>query len=123
MNGRFLNVIASLSLAVLSITAPAHAAQSPVAIEIEVSQIYDNAAQGAVFIYFKPNPSAAMPGCYADGGGYLFRNNSNFQNIYAILMTQMATKRPITGYVLYTSTGPPQNLWSDCNIDGLYLVP
>jgi len=62
-----------------------------------------------------------MPGCYGDSGGYLYTSNSAFKELYAQLLTILATGgiRANVVYTLNSSTGN----WGDCTIDGLYLQP
>jgi hypothetical protein len=60
-----------------------------------------------------------MPGCYGNSGGYLYTSNTFFKELYAQLLTMIATGG-IPAMVVYTQNAPTGN-WTDCTIDGLYI--
>jgi hypothetical protein len=91
------------------------AAQGPVQSPLRVTAMYttDN-----VYVQFQ---SGAMPGCYANAGGYLLPSTPNFKEIYAQLLMLTATggQRATIIYTQHVQTGN----WGDCTIDGIYLLP
>jgi hypothetical protein len=90
----------------------------PIMAPLKVSQMYTRHASGAIYVAFQ---AAAMPGCYSNSGGYLRTDNSLFKEIYAQLLTMMATGG-VRANVIYTQN-PPTNNWSDCTIEGIQLLP
>jgi hypothetical protein len=85
---------------------------------LRVTQMYLIHGNGALYVSFQ---SGAMPGCYGNSGGYLYLSNSAFKELYAQLLTMVATGG-IRASVVFTFNGSTGN-WGDCTIDGLYLQP
>jgi hypothetical protein len=106
-------VILGLGLgdSVLAATGPTH---SP----LRISVMYTKDLNGSIYVAFQPG---AMPGCYANSGGYLSPDNTFFKEIYAQLM-MMAANGGLRAAVLYTQHTPTGN-WGDCTIEGIYLLP
>ena len=88
--------------------------QSP----LKITSIYQSDSS-AVYIAFNPE---SMPNCYANRGGYLWKSHPNFDQVYAQILTIMATGGT-PGHVLFDTVNPGAGQWSDCNIRGLYLFP
>jgi hypothetical protein len=93
------------------------AATGPTESPLRVTSMY-TPNWSSIYVQFQ---SGAMPGCYANAGGYLFVSNSLFKELYAQLLTMVATGG-IQAAVLYTQNTPSGN-WGDCTIDGIYLLP
>jgi hypothetical protein len=96
----------------------ANAATGPTQTPLKITAMYTKDANGAIYVAFQ---TGAMPGCYANQGGYLFPTNSAFKEIYAQLMLMVANDG-IRASVIYTQNTPTNN-WSDCTIDGIFLLP
>jgi len=94
------------------------AATGPVQSPLKVTSIYMLDGSGAVYVGFQ---AGAMPGCYANSGGYLLPSNSFFKELYAQLLTMVASGG-VRASVLYTQNTPTNN-WGDCFITGIYLMP
>jgi hypothetical protein len=94
------------------------AANGPTQSPLRISAMYTKGGNGAIYVAFQ---QGAMPGCYADSGGYLFPSNSLYKEIYAQLL-MIAANGGIQAQVLYTQNTPTGN-WSDCTIDGIFLLP
>jgi hypothetical protein len=62
-----------------------------------------------------------MPCCFSNQGGYLYTTNSFYKELYAQLMLMVANGG-IRASVIYT-VNASSNEWSDCTIDGIYLLP
>ncbi|MEP2990305.1 MAG: hypothetical protein ABJN65_01000 [Parasphingorhabdus sp.] len=88
--------------------------QSP----LKVAGLYQTTGN-AVYIAFN---TGSMPNCYNNSGGYLFNSHPNFDQIYAQVLTIMATGG-IHGRVIFDTINPGAGQWSDCNILGFYLLP
>jgi len=93
------------------------AATGPTESPLRVASIYTTNS-AAIYVQFQ---SGAMPGCYASAGGYLYASNSLFKELYAQLLTMVASGG-IQAAVIYTQNTPTNN-WGDCTIDGIYLLP
>jgi hypothetical protein len=106
------------ALAALLLASIPGAATGPTQSPLRVTAMYTKHANGAIYVGFQ---AGAMPGCYANSGGYLFPDNSMFKEIYAQLLTMVANGG-IQASVIYTQNTPTGN-WSDCTIDGIYLMP
>jgi hypothetical protein len=98
--------------------ATAFAATGPTESPLRVAAMYATSASSAIYVQFQ---SGAMPGCYANAGGYLYLNHPIFKELYAQLLTMVASGG-IQAAVIYTQNTPTNN-WGDCTIDGLYLFP
>jgi|SRR6185503_6024284 len=96
----------------------AHAATGPAQSPLKVTGMYTKDLNGAIYVSFQ---TGAMPGCYGNAGGYLLPTNTAFKELYAQLLLMIANGG-IHAAVVYTQNTPTNN-WSDCNIDGLYLLP
>jgi hypothetical protein len=96
----------------------ANAATGPTQSPLKITAMYTKDANGAIYVAFQ---AGAMPGCYGNAGGYLFPTNTAFKELYVQLML-MAASGGIKASVVYTQNTPTNN-WSDCTIDGLFLVP
>jgi len=96
----------------------AHAVIGPAQSPLKIVAMYTKDASGAIYVAFQ---SGAMPGCYANQGGYVFTSNTAYKEIYAQLMLMLGNGG-IKASVVYTQNTPTNN-WSDCTIDGLYLLP
>jgi hypothetical protein len=94
------------------------AAIGPTQTPLKVTQIYMKDGGGAVYVSFQ---SGAMPGCYGNAGGYLFLTNQFFKEIHANLLLLVASGGARAA-VVYTQNASTGN-WSDCTIDGIYLIP
>ncbi|MEO8018733.1 MAG: hypothetical protein ABI769_13035 [Pseudomonadota bacterium] len=94
------------------------AATGPTQSPLKITAMYTKDGNGTIYVAFQ---SGAMPGCYANAGGYLFLTNTFYKEIYAQLLT-MAASGGLQASVIYTQNTPTGN-WSDCTIDGLFLVP
>ena len=90
----------------------------PTMTPLKVSQMYARDASGAIYVAFQ---TGAMPGCYGNSGGYLVTGNSLFKELYAQLLTMVASGG-IRASVIYTQNTPTNN-WSDCTIEGIQLLP
>lgn len=110
------NLIGALTAMLLA--SIAGAATGPTQSPLRITSMYTNQASGAIYVGFQ---AGAMPGCYANSGGYLFPSNAMFKEIYAQLLTMVANGG-IQAAVIYTQNTPTNN-WSDCTIDGIYLMP
>lgn len=84
---------------------------------MKITVMYMKNGNGAVYLQFQ---NGAMPGCYANAGGYLFLTNQHYKDIYAQLL-MVAAGTPLKLSVLYTKNTITNN-WGDCTIDGLYLA-
>jgi len=103
----------------LGLGSPAFAlTNGPIMTPLKVSQMYTRHTSGAIYVAFQ---AGAMPGCYSNSGGYLRTDNSLFKEIYAQLLTMMASGG-LRAHVIYTQN-PPTNNWSDCTIEGIQLLP
>jgi len=96
----------------------ASSATGPVLTPLKIAKMYTNNNSNAIYVEFQPG---AMPGCYANAGGYMLRTNTFFKELLAQLMMLQASGG-IGAAVLYTQNVQTGN-WGDCTIDGLYLVP
>jgi hypothetical protein len=96
----------------------ASAATGPTQSPLKVTAMYTKDLNGAIYVAFQ---TGAMPGCYANQGGYLMPTNSAFKELYAQLMLMVA-KGGVRAAVVYTQNTPTNN-WSDCTIDGIFLLP
>ena len=96
----------------------AHAATGPTQTPLKISAMYTKDTNGAIYVAFQ---SGAMPGCYANSGGYLVPTNTSYKEIYSQLMLMLANGG-VRASVIYTQNTPTNN-WSDCTIDGIYLLP
>lgn len=96
----------------------AYAATGPTQSPLKISVMYTNGGSGAIYVAFQ---NGAMPGCYANSGGYLYPTNPYFKEIYAQLLV-MAANGGLRASVIYTQNTPTNN-WGDCNIDGIYYLP
>jgi hypothetical protein len=101
----------------LGIGSNAMAANGPV-MTLKLAHLY-TVDSGALYVGFQ---SGAMPGCYGNSGGYLWRSHTAFKDLYAQLLTMMAMGG-IRAYVVYTPKSTPTGNWDDCTLDGLYLMP
>jgi hypothetical protein len=95
----------------------AHAATGPTLAPLKITAMYTKGGNGALYVAFQ---AGAMPGCYANSGGYLYQSNTFYKEIYAQLLT-MAAGGGLQASVIYTQNTPTNN-WSDCTIDGLFLI-
>lgn len=102
----------------LGFAGSAFSAQGPTQAPLTVSGMYVTNSAGTIYVAFN---SGAMPGCYANAGGYLSPTSTYFKEIYAQLLMMVATGG-VKAAVLYTQNTPTNN-WGDCNIDGIYLLP
>jgi hypothetical protein len=93
------------------------AATGPTETPLKITAMYIKGGNGTIYVAFQ---SGAMPGCYANAGGYLYPTNTFYKEIYAQLHTMNATGG-IQAAVIYTQNTPTGN-WSDCTIDGLFLT-
>jgi hypothetical protein len=96
----------------------AMAVQGPMQTPLKVTGMYTNNSGGTIYVSFQ---NGAMPGCYNNSGGYLHSTNTMYKEIYAQLLTITASGG-IRAAVLYTQNTPTNN-WSDCTIEGIYLIP
>jgi hypothetical protein len=94
------------------------AATGPTQSPLRISVMYTKDLNGLIYVQFQ---SGAMPGCYANSGGYLAPTNTSYKEIYAQLMIMVANGG-LRASVLYTQHTPTNN-WGDCTIDGIYLLP
>ena len=85
---------------------------------LRVTQMYMSDGNTTLYVSFQ---TGAMPGCYGNAGGYLYTSNTAFKELYAQLLTIVATGG-IRASVVFTVNGSTGN-WGDCTIDGLYLQP
>jgi hypothetical protein len=99
-------------------TMPASAVHGPTQMPLKVTAIYTNDNSSAIYVQFQPG---SMPGCYATGGGYLMTNNFFFKELYAQLLTIIATGGARAA-VIYTQNASTNN-WGDCTITGIYMLP
>jgi hypothetical protein len=90
----------------------------PIMTPLKVSQMYARDASGTIYVSFQ---SGAMPGCYNNSGGYLYTSNTLFRELYAQLLTMVASGG-IRASIIYTQNTPTNN-WSDCTIEGIQLLP
>jgi hypothetical protein len=90
----------------------------PTQAPLKISAMYTKDTNGAIYVAFQ---TGAMPGCYANAGGYLVSTNTAYKEIYAQLMLMLANGG-VRASVVYTQNTPTNN-WSDCTIDGIYLLP
>jgi len=104
--------------AVLGFCGSAMAVQGPTQSPLKVTVLYTNNNGGTLYVAFQPG---AMPGCYNNQGGYLHNTNSMYKELYAQLLTLTAAGG-MRAAVLYTQNTPTNN-WSDCTIEGIYLLP
>jgi hypothetical protein len=118
MQGRKLSCVLTAILG-LSFSGGAFAVTGPIQTPLKVTSIYTNNATGAIYVSFQ---AGSMPGCYSGAGGYLFTSNTYFKEIYAQLLTMMATGG-IQAAVIYTPKATPTINWDDCTINGIYLLP
>jgi hypothetical protein len=102
----------------LALGGTASAVQGPVQTPLKVTQIYMTRTSGALYVAFQPG---SMPGCYNNSGAYLYPSNTYFKEIYAQLLTLVASGGARAA-ALYTQNTPTNN-WDDCTLDGLYLLP
>lgn len=109
------SILATLGLLM---SGTASAVIGPVQQPLKVTGIYMNNGSGAVYVGFQPG---AMPGCYNNSGGYLFTSNTNYKELYAQILTIVASGG-IRASVVFTQNTPTNN-WDDCTITGLYLMP
>jgi hypothetical protein len=111
--------LAKLAMAAgLAFCGSAMAVQGPMQSPLKVTTLYTNNNSGTLYVAFQPG---SMPGCYNNSGGYLYSSNSMYKELYAQLMTIVATGG-VRAVVLYTQNTPTNN-WGDCTIDGIYLLP
>jgi len=64
--------------------------------------------------------AGSMPGCSNGRGGRLEKNNENYDQLYALLLTMMTTKS-FKGNVKYKQTS--SNGWWKCSITGISAFP
>lgn len=102
----------------LGLGANAFAATGPTQVPLKVTGMYMVNGSGAIYVAFN---SGAMPGCYANSGGYLLPTNTFYKELYAQLLMIVATGG-VKASVIYTQNTPTNN-WGDCNFDGIYLLP
>jgi hypothetical protein len=88
--------------------------QSP----LRITAMYTKHPSDVIYVAFQ---AGAMPGCYANSGGYLFTSNTLFKEIYAQLL-MLTAAGGVQAAVVYTQNTPTGN-WGDCTIDGIYLLP
>lgn len=82
-----------------------------------VEYIYSGTTGGAPYISFGPN---AMPGCYADNGGYLFStNNSNIDQTYSLILAAYMSKKPVKVFYNFQDKPPGYNGWGLCQIEAI----
>jgi|KBSMisStandDraft_5_1062788.scaffolds.fasta_scaffold142387_3 hypothetical protein len=110
--------IAYVFLAFVGLGESAIAASGPWESPLRIASMYTSDTSGAIYVQFQPG---AMPGCYQNAGGYLLTSNALFKEIYAQLLTMVATGG-IQAAVIYTQNTPTNN-WGDCTINGIYLSP
>jgi len=113
-------LLTSCTIAILGLgsMSSASAATGPTMTPLHITAMYTKGANGTIYVAFQ---SGAMPGCYANAGGYLFPTNTFYKEIYAQLLL-MAANGGLQASVLYTQNTVTGN-WSDCTIDGLFLTP
>lgn len=116
MRRTLLKCVATAALG-LGIGSSATAANGPI-ITLKLVHLY-TVDSAALYVGFQPG---AMPGCYGNSGGYLWRSNSAFKELHAQLLTMMAVGG-IRAYVVYTPKSVPTGNWDDCTLEGLYLMP
>lgn len=109
--------VSVLALLGLAVSGNAQAVIGPSQSPLKVTSMYANDGS-SVYVGFQPG---AMPGCYNNQGGYLHTNNVLFKELYAQLLTIVATGG-IRAAVVYTQNTPTNN-WGDCTITGIYLLP
>jgi len=95
-----------------------YAAIGPTQTSLKITSMYAIGGSNAIYVSFQ---SGAMPGCYGSSGGYLYTSNTLFKEIYAQLLMIAATGG-IQASVVFTQNVVTNN-WSDCTIDGIYLIP
>jgi hypothetical protein len=118
MHGRKLSCVLTATLC-LSLSGGVFAATGPMQTPLKVASIYTNNATGALYVSFQ---AGSMPGCYSGAGGYLYTTNTYYKELYAQLLTMVATGG-IQAAVIYTPKAAPTNNWDDCTIEGIYLLP
>jgi hypothetical protein len=106
------------ALAALMLSNVAMAVIGPTQSPLRITAMYTKHPADTIYVAFQPG---AMPGCYANAGGYLFTSNTLFKEIYSQLLV-LAASGGIQASVVYTQNTPTGN-WSDCTIDGIYLLP
>lgn len=113
-------ILILFGLFALALSGPAYAArtQGPLMTPLKVEKIYLTDST-AVYVSFQ---GGSMPDCYANRGGYLWKTNPNFDQIYAQLLTIVAANG-IRGHVIFDTINPGAGSWSDCNLIGIHLVP
>lgn len=90
---------------------------------LEFRTIYNTMNGTGIFIEFKPTtPANPMPGCYSDIGGYLKYTESNFDRMWALILTLYA-RGPTLASVVYDRYPEYSGTWSLCNIRGIYIRP
>lgn len=110
--------IAHALFALVCLCEGAIAATGPWESPLRITSMYTNETSGAIYVQFQ---SGSMPGCYANSGGYLYPSNAMYKEIYAQLLTMVASGG-IQAAVIYTQNTPTNN-WGDCTINGIYLSP
>lgn len=110
----------ALGFLCLGLLEPAYAArtQGPLMSPLKVEKTYLTDSS-TMYVSFQ---AGSMPDCYANRGGYLWKTNPNFDEIYAQLLTIIATNG-IRGHVIFDTVNPGAGSWSDCNIVGIHLLP
>jgi hypothetical protein len=101
----------------IGFTTSVSAATGPTETPLKITAMYIKGGNGTIYVAFQ---SGAMPGCYANAGGYLYPTNTYYKEIYAQLLTMNATGG-LQAAVIYTQNASTNN-WSDCTIDGLFLT-
>src|SRR5688500_15444144 len=81
-----------------------YAATGPTQTPLKVTVMYTQGGS-AIYVAFQ---SGAMPGCYANAGGYLYSSNPFFKEIYAQLL-MMTANGGIQASVIYTQNSPTNN--------------
>jgi len=95
-----------------------YAATGPTQTPLKITTMYMKGGNGTIYVAFQ---SGAMPGCYANAGGYLFTTNTFYKEIYALLL-MIAANGGVQASVIYTQNASTIN-WDDCTIDGIFLTP
>jgi len=95
-----------------------YAAAGPTQTPLKITTMYTKGGNGTIYVAFQ---SGAMPGCYANAGGYLFTSNTFYKEIYAQLL-MITANGGIQASVIYTQNASTNN-WGDCTIDGINLSP
>jgi hypothetical protein len=111
-------VRATIVAAAMLADGAASATTGPVQAPLRITAMYTVQGQGVVYVQFQ---TGAMPGCYANAGGYLWTTNSAYKELQAQLTTILATGG-VRASVVFTVNAQTNN-WGDCTIDGLYLMP